>query len=186
VKLKVGNQYIIPFKGLKEGQHNFDFEIGDAFFEENNALDIFGGKIRADIVLNKRSSFLELDVMLNGFIKLQCDRCIEYFDFPLRFRGKLLVKFKEEVEEPDDQIIFLHPGNDLLDLNQYFYDCIGLSVPIQKFHPDIHGNPGCNPDTLKLLQTYSHSKNDNEIDPRWSKLNELLKDKNKENKNGTS
>jgi uncharacterized metal-binding protein YceD (DUF177 family) len=180
VKLKVGNQYIIPFKGLKEGQHNFDFELGDAFFEENHALEITHGKIVVQILLIKKSNFLELDVMMKGTVKIQCDRCIEYFNFPLEYRGKLLVKFKEETEEPDDQIMFLHPNIDILDLNQYFYDCIGLNLPLQKFHPEKeNGKPGCNPEVLKLLDSYSHSKTDNKIDPRWSKLNELLKDKNK-------
>ncbi len=178
--MKVGNQYIIPFRGLKEGQHNFDFEIGERFFEENNALEITHGNIIAHIVLSKKTNFLELDVSMSGTIKLQCDRCTGYFNYPLEFRGKLVVKFKEETEDPDDQIMFLHPNADLLDLNQYFYDCIGLSIPIQKIHPESNkGIPGCDPEVLKLLDSYSHQKNEKEIDPRWSKLNELLKDKNK-------
>lgn len=178
--MKVGNQYIIPFKGLKEGPHNFSFEIGEAFFEENYALGISEGSIIVKLILHKKSSFLDLDVIMSGTIKIQCDRCIEYFDFPLEYRGKLVVKFKEEIEEPDDQILFLHPGSDMLDLNQYFYDCVGLSIPLQKFHPENqNGEPGCDQQVLKLLDAYSHSKSENEVDPRWSKLNELLKDKNK-------
>lgn len=180
MKLKVGNQYIIPFKGLKEGKHDFGFEIGDEFFEANDELSIPGGNLIANIVLQKKSNFLDLDVELKGTVEVECDRCTEFFSYPLSFKGRLVVKFKEESDVPDDEIMFLHPGTDLLDLNQYFFDCIGLSIPIQKFHPDKeNGSAGCDEKILKILDNYSDSKKNNIIDPRWSKLNDLLNDKNK-------
>jgi len=175
--LKVGNQYIIPFAGLKEGQHSFEFVLDNMFFEENTVLEIPTGQLKADVLISKKTSFLELDVTLTGNVDLQCDRCLEYFSFPINYSGKLFVKFKEEIEEPDDEIIFLHPNSDMLDLKQYFFDCVGLSIPIQKFHPENKkGFPGCDQEVLNLLNTYSHSKQNGEIDPRWSKLNDLLKD----------
>ncbi len=178
--MKVGNRYSIPFKGLKQGQHNFEFDLDKEFFEENEALEIPSGKISINVVVQKKSNFLELDVELTGKVELQCDRCLEYFHFPIKYNGRLFVKFKEEFDEPDDEVIFLSPNADILDLQQYFYDCIGLSVPIQKFHPqDESGTPTCNPEILNILQTYSYSKKNEEIDPRWSKLNDLLKDRNK-------
>lgn len=178
--MKVGNQYIIPFKGLKEGQQRFEFDLDHRFFEENNALEIPSGIMKADVLIAKKNSFLELDIRLSGEVELQCDRCLEFFNFPISYSGKLYVKFKEEIEEPDDEIMFLHPNSDILDLHQYFFDCIGLNVPIQKFHPpDKKGTPTCKKEVLNLLDSYSHSKKTEEIDPRWSKLNELLKDSNK-------
>jgi uncharacterized metal-binding protein YceD (DUF177 family) len=142
--LKVANQYIIPFKALKEDDHNFNFEIGAEFFEEYLSSDIKTGNVHADVLLKRKSSFLELETTLKGSIEIQCDRCLDYFTYPLDFTGKLFVRFKEELEEPDDQIIFLHPSEDILDLNQYFIDCIGLSIPLQKFHPkNSDGSLGC-------------------------------------------
>ena len=180
--MKLVNQYIIPFKGLKEGEHNYDFEIGEAFFEEYPSLEIPSGNIDADIILLKKSNFLELDVVLSGVLELQCDRCLENFTFPLEFSGQLFVKFKEEANEPDDNVIYLHPNDDTLDLTQYFIDSIGLSIPIQRFHPDFDdGEPGCNPKMLEKLQEHSfEDQSDNEAtDPRWDKFKDLLDEKNK-------
>jgi uncharacterized protein len=176
--LKLVNQYIIPYKGLIEGEHRFNFEFGAEFFEEYTSLEIKSGLVRADVLLNKKGSFLELSVVLTGNINIQCDRCLEYFLFPLEFQGNLFVKFKETPEEPDDEVIFIHPNEDVLDLTQYFIDNIGLSIPIQKFHSDLEdGTSGCDPEMLTILDEYTN-KNLNEenmlIDLRWSKLNDLL------------
>lgn len=180
--MKVGNQYIIPFKGLKTGKHTFNFEIAKEFFEEYSELEITDGLIEAEVVLDKTSNLLVLDCNLKGNVKLQCDRCLEFFDFTLKFNGQLFVKFKDTPEEPDEKVIFLHPNDDLLDLNQYFLDAIGLSIPIQKYHPaDAKGKPTCNKNMLKILSAHISKENteiDNEIDPRWSKLKDLLNEGN--------
>lgn len=181
--MKVGNQYIIPFKGLREGEHNFDFRIGKEFFEENSALNIENGEINSKVTLNRKANFLVLDVVMNGEIFLQCDRCLENFNFRVDFSDQLYVKFKEEAEDPDANVIFLHPGEDLLDLNQYFFDCIGLSIPIQKVHPDDEfGVPTCDSEMISLLNAHSSEgdqENSEDIDPRWSKLKDLLNEGNK-------
>lgn len=181
--MKVGNQYIIPFKGLKEGEHDFDFQIGKEFFDENEALNIEDGKLKSKVVLTKKTSFLVLDVTLSGAVSIQCDRCLENFNFQIDHSDQLYVKFKEEAEEPDLNVIFLHPSDDLLDLNQYFFDCIGLSLPIQKVHPENEkGEPTCDRKMMTILNAHSNeetSDNKEEIDPRWSKLKDLLNEGNK-------
>ncbi|MBN1115603.1 MAG: DUF177 domain-containing protein [Bacteroidales bacterium] len=180
--MKVEYQYIIPFKGLKEESHYFDFTFEKEFFELNSALEVTDGNLSAQVILTKKSSFLELRTTISGVIKIQCDRCLENFDYNLNYSGKLFVKFKEEAEEPDNEMIYLHPSEDMLDLNQYFYDCIGLSIPLQKFHPDDEfGNIGCDEKMINIIQSHSikDSIEDNNIDPRWSKLKDLLDEGNK-------
>ena len=180
--MKLVNQYIIPFKGLKEGEFNYNFEIGKAFFEEYSSLDIKTGSVKADVLLIKKNTFLELSVSLEGTLEIQCDRCLEYFEFPLIYKGELFVKFKEEAEEPDEKVIFLHPKDDLLDLTQFLIDSIGLSLPIQKFHPDREdGSEGCDEEMLIKLDEHSFKDSSDEetIDPRWAKLKDLLNEGNK-------
>ena len=177
--LKVGNQYIIHFKGLRDGKHDFDFQITNEFFEENSTLDIKSGDLSIKVLLAKHASFLDLHVDMEGEVNIQCDRCLENFDYPIHYQSQLFVKFKDEPDEPDENVIFLHPNDDKLDLNQYFFDCIGLSIPIQKFHPeDEHGNYTCNDEMLAILDEHE-SKSGTEdagVDPRWSKLQNLLND----------
>lgn len=181
--MKLVNQYIIPFKGLKEGKHDFDFTFDKEFFEENSNLEISDGNLTADLILEKKSTFLIVKTKLQGEIEIECDRCLERFFYPVNYSGELFVKFKEEVEEPDDKIIFLHPNEDLLDLYQYFYDIIGLSIPIQKIHPDNEeGESGCNKEMLDFLNSGAELDNSSEdIDPRWSKLKDLYNNENKNN-----
>jgi uncharacterized metal-binding protein YceD (DUF177 family) len=151
--LKIENQYIIHFKGLKEGVHHFSFVIDQPFFESHEYLEVPDGKVRVQVELNKKVNFLEFTIDLLGEIQVQCDRCLGYFRLPISYSGHLIVRFSETVKEPDDEVLFLHPEESRLDLTHYLYECISLSIPIRKVHPDLPGNlNGCDPDMLKRLQ----------------------------------
>jgi uncharacterized protein len=151
-KLKIENQYIIHFKGLKEGVHNFAFHIGKPFFEAFQLLEIPDGDIAVSIELIKNINFLDLSIDLSGEIKARCDRCLDYLNLSIAYNGHLVVRFSETEKEPDDEVIFLHAGDHQLDLCHYFYECIALSIPIRKVHPDLHdGETGCDPEMLKKL-----------------------------------
>jgi uncharacterized metal-binding protein YceD (DUF177 family) len=153
--LKFENQYIIQFKGLKEGVHNFEFTLGKAFFAEFEFLEVPDGKVHARIVLTRNPTFMDLDINLNGSIQALCDRCLGYFDLDVDYIGHLVVRFSEQEKEGDDEIIFLHPDEHQLDLKHYFYECISVSIPYRKVHPDLRdGQPGCDPDMLKKLKDH--------------------------------
>ena len=153
--MKFENQYIIQFKGLKEGVHDFDFILGKAFFAEFEYLEVPDGKVKAHIVLTRKTTFLDLDISLKGPIQALCDRCLDYFDMEVDFTGHLLVRFSEQEEEEDDEIIFLHPDDHQLDLKHYFYECISISIPYRKVHPDLPGgHSGCDPEMLKKLKDH--------------------------------
>jgi hypothetical protein len=150
--LKIENQYIIHFKGLKEGVHDFSFAIGKPFFEAHPRLEIPDGSVSVSVQLVKKNNFMELFIRLSGELQVQCDRCLEYFPLPLMFDGHLVVRFSETEKEPDDEVIFLHPEESQLGLAHYLYECISLSLPMRKVHPDEPGgNPGCDPEMLKRL-----------------------------------
>ena len=56
------------------------------------------------------------------------------------------------------------------------YEFVHLSIPIKKTHPDKkNGDPGCDPEILKLLATEKEEEDKKEIDPRWDILNNLSK-----------
>lgn len=151
-KLKTEQQYTIHFKGLKEGVHEFAIQLGKPFFEAFKQLEIPDGKVNAKIELVKKISFLELFIDLSGELQVQCDRCLDYFELPVTFDGHLIVRFSETEKEPDDEVIFLHPDDYQLDLKHYFYECISLSIPIRKVHPDLpDGESGCDPEMLRRL-----------------------------------
>jgi uncharacterized protein len=150
--LNFENQYIIHFKGLKEGVHSFEFIITRPFFEEFEHLEVPDGKVVAGVVLTRKTSFLDLDISLSGKIQVQCDRCLDYFEMDVDYAGHLIVRFSEQEEADDDEILFLHPEDQKLDLKHYFYECISVSLPYRKVHPDLQGGEsGCDPEMMKRL-----------------------------------
>jgi len=175
--VKLVNQYSIPFTGLKEGEHEFTFRFGEEFFNKYEVLDTRGGVIKALVLLVKKPNILRLEIQLRGTLDLQCDRCLETFSYPVAYSGSLIVKFGLNIEESTDEIWVVNPNEHELDLEQYFFECISLSLPIQKIHPeDLSGNSGCNSEMLNILNTHKNfsTGEKTENDPRWDKLKGLL------------
>jgi uncharacterized metal-binding protein YceD (DUF177 family) len=153
--LKIENQYIIQFKGLKEGVHEFTFTIDKPFFEAFEYLAVPDGNVEVQVELTKKVNFMELIIDLSGELQVQCDRCLEYFNLPVNYSGHLVVRFSETEKDPDEEVIFLHPDEYQLDLKHYLYECLSLSIPIRKVHPDLsNGEPGCDPEMLNKLSEY--------------------------------
>lgn len=173
--------FSIPFKGLKQGKHELQLEITDRFFSDYEESEITKGKLVANVVLEKTSTFLKLDVHVIGEVEVTCDRCLEQFNAKVDTNGALYVKFSEREtnESEDDDIIFLLPSESEFDLKQPLYDWICLSLPVRRVHPnDKKGKPLCNPEMLKCLQeltiTEEPSSKDSEgVDDWKKKLNEL-------------
>jgi len=145
--------YTISISGLKEGQHTFDFEIGNEFFEEFEESEIKEGSLKAYIEMEKRSSHLTLLVRISGTVMICCDRCLEMFARPLQCENRLLVKPGKSISDDDPDIISLSSDENELDLRQNFYEYIHLALPIKRVHPDDkNGNSTCNPEMLKKLK----------------------------------
>ena len=177
--MRLANQYIIPFKGLAEGDHEFEFDLEKAFFDEHEILEARNGFIKVIVLLNKTPQLLTLNFELNGNIEIACDRCLEYFNFPIHLRSQLVVKFSENSDEIDEEIWYINPNENELDLEQYYFDIIAVNMPLQKVHPsDPNGSGGCDKDMLKLLNKHVISEDQKGIDPRWDKLKNLLNDYN--------
>jgi uncharacterized protein len=154
--LKIENQYIIFFKGLKEGVHCFDLTIEKPFFEAFKQLEIPDGNLKVQVELVRHTSFLELSIDFSGNIQVPCDRCLEYFSMSVSYSGYLMVRFSETETESDEEVIFLHPDEDRIDLTHYLYECISLNIPIRKVHPDLpNGESGCDPEMIKRLDEIS-------------------------------
>jgi uncharacterized metal-binding protein YceD (DUF177 family) len=178
--LRLANQYIIPFKGLAEGDHEFEFDLEKAFFDEHEVLEAKGGLIKVTVQLIKEAQMLSLKIRMKGFMEITCDRCLEYFNYQINLNNKLVIKFSEDNDESDEEIWYLNSHEHDINLEQYFFDSIAISLPLRKLHPvnPIDGSDGCNKDMLKILNKHVFSDKENESDPRWDKLKNLLNDYN--------
>ncbi len=172
-------KYSIPFAGLAKGDHQFEFEIDDQFFESFENSVIHKARVHVEIDFNKAETVLTLIFRMTGAITQTCDRCLEEFDIPVTSTQILLVRFGiPGVGESDDIIVIAH-GDHHLNVAQHIYDYLSLQVPMRVVHPDDeNGNPGCNPEFLERLQKESDESDQQPGDPRWEILKKLGLNKN--------
>jgi len=171
------NTYSVHYKGLKVGKHAFNFEVDNKFFDEFEEGEIKQGKVNVDIILNKQSQMLDLTISIDGFVEVVCDRCLDNFDLPISYKGSIYVKFGEKKSEEDEDIIVLTSDDSEVNLAQYIYESICLSLPIQRYHGMKGTKTKCNKEMIKKLKALltDSPKNEvtEEIDPRWNKLKDI-------------
>ena len=95
---------VIPFSGLKNGAHQFSFDIDAKFFEQFEKSIIQEAKVHIDIDFLKKENMLLLDFSINGVVLGECDRCTENVDIPISGEEHLIVRFGEESFEETDEI----------------------------------------------------------------------------------
>ena len=167
--------YKIPFRGLREGKHRYEFNIDDKFFKTISESDIKQGKLVAVVELIKRKTGIESFFDISGEVKVVCDRCLDDFYYPVEFKGKLFFEFGDETKEVSDELLILSGSENYLELDKYIYEFINLSLPLQKFHSeDKDGNSLCNADMLAKLNAMIVNNDDEIDDPRWDKLRDLI------------
>jgi uncharacterized protein len=174
--VKSNRQFVIPFKGLKEGRHDFIFEIGDKFFDDFPESEIKKGDVQVNVYLVKRVNMLEFEFEISGNVWATCDRCLDEFLLPIEYEANLFVKFGEISEEQTDEIILLSSSETEIDLLQYIYEFIHLSLPYRKVHPnDKKGKSLCNKEMLKKISEYTTRENiENSNNPEWDNLKNFL------------
>ena len=136
--------YKIAYKGLKNGSYDFDFKVDNALFETFETEEIKGGDCDVRVVLNRSESMLELSISIDGEVICECDRCLEDCPIAIEYDGELVVKFSDESDYYDGEVMWISPSEDMLDLTQYIYESIVLSLPYSR----VHEEGECNPEML--------------------------------------
>jgi len=169
--------YSIQFAGLKEGKHEFEFEINDVFFANFSESEIHKANLNASVLLERKVNFLELGISITGSAEVVCDRCLDTFDIPVESIDKLFVRFGDKTYEQSDEVIVMASGENKIRLEQYLYEYIHLALPYRKVHELVKGG-FCNREMLKKLNKVQISeKLNNETDPRWDQLKNLIQKK---------
>lgn len=172
--MKTENQYIIAYKGLAEGSHDFIFDIGKPFIEQHEYLDARDGSLSAKVHMVKNISQLSFTITIDGFLEVPCDRCLDYFPLDIHFRGNLYARFSGSDEAAEEDVILLGPEEEEIDLRQYLFESIGLSIPFRKIHPqERNDESGCNRDMLTRLGEH-HASGDTGNHPMHDKLTDLM------------
>lgn len=173
----------ISFAGLKLGSHTFEFQIGDAFFEAFGEVEFQQPQLHGVLVLNKKTTLLELDFQLKGTVTVTCDLSNELFDLPMAQQYSLVVQFGDAFNDDNDELIILPHGAHQVSVSRYFYEMAVLSLPLKRVHPDVAaGKRG--QEYIDLLKAYApqidadaadeEPEESPELDPRWADLKKLL------------
>lgn len=165
------NKFVIPFSGLKEEIHYFEYTLGEKFFEAMESDEIRVGEVHVNLVLDKQARMMLLEFQIEGKVNLQCDRCLDYFDYNLKGKERLIIKYGEEQYEETDEILVIPSTFYEINISHYLYEFVILMLPMRKVHPeDKQGNSQCDPEVISKLKNISITSSD----PRWDNLKKLL------------
>jgi uncharacterized metal-binding protein YceD (DUF177 family) len=165
-------EFIVPFSGLKLGKHKFEFLVDDSFFEKLDYSPIKKGEVTVNLELDKKPAMLTLNFKLGGWIGENCDRCAVDYHQKLEGEYQIFVKFGEEYDEPDENLIILPHEAFEINVTQLIYEFIGLSIPLKKVPCEEDGDTSiCDLETLKALEN-SESEEEKE-NPLWAELNKI-------------
>jgi uncharacterized metal-binding protein YceD (DUF177 family) len=182
VEMSKTKEYLIPFVGLKLGKHKFEYQINNAFFEIFDYNEFQNSNIKVNVVIEKKSTMLEITFKHAGTINVPCDLTSEDFDMPIKGSMKLIVRFGDAFNNDNEELLILPFGEFEIDVSQYIYETIVLSVPLRRVHPGIKDGSLKTEALTKLKELTikeqkKETKKEENIDPRWDKLKQLLTDK---------
>ncbi|PKW29143.1 uncharacterized metal-binding protein YceD (DUF177 family) [Flavobacterium lindanitolerans] len=183
VKMRVSNEFLIPFIGLKLGKHQFEYQINKKFFEDFGYDEFESCDIKVNVVLEKKSTMLELHFKHKGTIHVPCDLTNEMFDLPVKGKINLIVQFGEAFNNDNEELLILPHGEHQVDISQYIYEMIALSIPLKRIHPGVKDGTLKTDILDKLDELKVNAKEQKadakqeETDPRWDQLKKLLTDK---------
>lgn len=172
-------EYTIQFIGLKEGDHSFDYEIGKKFFNIFEFDEYNDTNVKIKVELLKKTTLLEFRIIATGTVNVNCDLTNEPFDQEIDNCFDLIVKFGDEYNDENEEILILPHAEYEINLAQYIYELIVLSVPSKRIHPGVKDG-SLKSEIFKKLEELSPKEINNEkeeIDPRWNTLKKLLTDK---------
>ncbi|MEJ6792348.1 MAG: DUF177 domain-containing protein [Lacinutrix sp.] len=179
--MKPLKEFTIPFVGLKEGEHLFEYEIDNTFFEYFKYEAFNNSNLKVNAVLQKKATLLELHFQVSGTVNVNCDVTNESYEQSLDSEFDLVVKFGEEYNDENIDILIIPHGEYEINIQQYVYELIVLAMPTKRVHPGVEDGT-LDSEILEKLEELSpkekNIKEDKEdIDPRWNTLKKLLTDK---------
>ena len=168
-------QYDIVFTGLKLGEHQFDYQVDETFFNEYLSEKISNASVDVQVQLDKKENMLELAFSAHGKITFPCDRCLDDNEVDVEVeKEKLFVKFGEEEQELSEDLIVLRNDDYKINIADTLYELIMVSLPMKKTHNNIDD---CNQEVIERINNKEEEEKQ-ETDPRWAALNKLKNNNN--------
>ena len=173
--MSVSKKFILKFAGLKDGKHKFEYEADNSFFKAYDYREFNDANINFNIDFIKKPTVLELQIIGDGVVNINCTLSNEPFDYNLKTRFKLIVKFGEYYDDTNDELLILPQGSHSINLDQFLYEMVVLSMPIRNVHPGVEDG-SIKSDVINRLKDFDiNNEKSSNFDPRWDKLKKLKK-----------
>lgn len=168
-------EFNIPFVGLKEGKHLFQYKVDNTFFVLYNYNEFEKSSINVTLEFVKKSTLFELEFTASGTVNVPCDVTNEYFDLEITATLPLVVKFGQEYNDENEEILILPHEVYQFSVAQFIYEMIVLGIPNKRVHPKVLDGT-METEALEQLEI-KEEKTVETTDPRWDKLKNLITEK---------
>ena len=158
---------------LVDGKHSFEFGIDSSFFSlfEDSVIENGVGTVKVD--LDRSPSLINLTFNLKGEIELVCDRSLDRFMNPYDKEYTLRVKYGDHWEELSDELLMIPANTQKIDVGQFVYEFITLTIPMKKLHPRFQDS--ADEDYVFTTSEAEEESSDSSTDPRWNELKKIKK-----------
>ena len=178
-------EFEIAFVGLKPGVHRFQYKVDDRFFEDYGEQDFRKTDATVHLSLEKNNSFMILRFEIGGKAEVICDRCSNELPLQLFDEFTMTIKMTDQPDEMNEQeedpdVFYISRGETHLDVKNWLYEFVNLSIPMQKTceYENMDG-PYCNPAAKELLNNMrpEESKKANSLWKGLEKFKDLGEEK---------
>jgi uncharacterized metal-binding protein YceD (DUF177 family) len=173
--------YDIAFVGLKQGIHEYQYQVNDKFFEAYQPQDFRRCKANIKLTLDKQNGFMLLKFEIGGALEVTCDRCgSNILPMNLWDEFNVVIRFAEEPDsmneqEEDPDVYYIARGESHLHIADWIFEFVNLSIPMQRMcSEDKMGSQFCNNDVLDMLRKGEDEPGRSE-NPIWKGLEKLKK-----------
>ena len=176
--MSVRREYDIAFVGLKPGVHEYTYTVGELFFESYPPQEFSEPNAKVRLLLEKSSTFMLPKFHVDGSVMSSCDRCGNPLKVELWDEFEMLVKLVDDPdrmneEEEDPDVFYISRGESLLNVENWIYEFVTLSVPTHRICPeDEQGHSTCNQDVLKKISQLEKEKEETQ-NPLWKGLDKF-------------
>jgi uncharacterized metal-binding protein YceD (DUF177 family) len=168
-------EFEIAFVGLKPGVHEYQYGVNDRFFEEYHDQDFRHAQANVRLLLEKNNGFMILRFEIGGKAEVSCDRCNSNLPIQLFDEFRITVKMTDDPalmndQEEDPDVYYISKGESHLDVKDWIYEFVNLSIPMQKTceYENMDG-PYCNPAAREVLKNMKSGDNAG-ANPIWKGL----------------
>ena len=118
------DSYKIDLRGMKEVNASYDLSVDNEFFAHIDGPEVQKGKVQIALDVHRSVDVYEMNFVLDGVVKVNCDRCLDEMDLDIHTKGQLQVKLGADYGEQGD-VLIIHS------------DCYAKSVQIEGVDGDL-------------------------------------------------